>query len=664
MSANIEASLRLEIAQMQAALAKARGEITKLKDHAKREGAGLGQNLFKGILAIGGTGALIAAGNAALGTVTKMDRMNRAMLSLEGSAQRADARLAELRETSKLPGIGFEQAVAGDLRLRAVGLSADESKRALVEFGNALALAGGTAADLDGVILALGQIASKGKVSAEEINQIAERVPQVRAVMKDVFGTADTEVLQKMEMSAEQFITRLIDGFGQLQRASAGLDEKLNDAQQSINTMINEAAGPVVNELVPAFAELASSLAENKDAFVTLGQTAVTALGGIAEALGMLNDVGGGIGEGIGKMLGFGDVAPSSPAAANRRAQDQAGADDALAKYGPAKQYDATGKVIVPQEAGGPDGEKRKPAPPPEIVDKSAAAKKLREEEQARKALLEEQNRLSRLQLDDYLAILPPNLKLIEVQRQILALRENIETLPMHEIDKLKMQQELVRWQAEERDAKSDIADEAKRAADETRKAAEESAGKVEATSDFDAEMAIIDAKVKGNRDLAEQLQRQHDIEQMKRQIMQQQGVTAEEALSKATARVDAERKLNDEMTKARNSRYDAEGRREDGRKQIRGYSAETQGGADDARQRATDRMMAARDRVQRDYDRAFPGLDGQQAAGSQEGTSQLANKAAASEAASRTPAAGPAEQAAQLVVSILPQILSTLTGS
>lgn len=610
MSANIEASLTLQISQMQAALAKARGEITRIKEHAKKEGAGLGQNLFKGILVIGGTGALIAAGNAALGTVTKMDRMNRAMLSLEGSAQRADARLAELRETSKLPGIGFEQAVAGDLRLRVVGLSADESKRALVEFGNALALAGGTASDLDGVILALGQIASKGKVSAEEINQIAERVPQVRAVMKDVFGTADTEVLQKMEMSAEQFISRLIDGFGLLQRASAGLDEKLNDAQQSINAMINDAAGPVVNELVPAFAELASSLAANKDAFVVLGQTAVTALGGIAEALGVLNDVGSGIGEGIGKMLGFGDVSPTSTTAVNQRAQDQATADQALAQHGPAKQYDATGKVIVPQASGEPNGKKRELAPPPEIVDKSAAAKKLREEEQARKALMEEQKRLARLQLDDYLAILPPSLKLVEVQRQMLALRENIEGLPMHEIDKLKMQQELVRWQAEERSVKADIAEETKRATEEARKAAEESAAQTQASGDFDAEMSIIEAKLKGNRDLADELQRQYDIEQLKRQIMEQQGVAADDALSKATARVDAERKLNDEIAKSRN-RYDAEGRREDGRKQIKGYSAEQRGTADEARARAEQRMGDSRTRLQKDYERAFPGLDG-----------------------------------------------------
>ena len=49
MSANIEASLRLEIAQYQQSMAKARGEISKLKEHAKTESAGLGKNLFGGL---------------------------------------------------------------------------------------------------------------------------------------------------------------------------------------------------------------------------------------------------------------------------------------------------------------------------------------------------------------------------------------------------------------------------------------------------------------------------------------------------------------------------------------------------------------------------------------------------------------------------------------
>ena len=178
--------------------------------------------------------------------VKGMDRLRRSMTTLEGSAQSAEKRLAELREAAQLPGVDFEQAVKADVKLRSVGMSAELSKASITEMGNALALAGGTSADLEGVVLALTQIMSKGKISADEIGQIAERVPQVRAVMKDVFGTADTEALQKMRIDSEAFVEALIGGFSSLNRASAGLDEKLSD----LSTAVKIAADALLSGLV------------------------------------------------------------------------------------------------------------------------------------------------------------------------------------------------------------------------------------------------------------------------------------------------------------------------------------------------------------------------------------------------------------------------------
>ena len=220
--------------------------------------------------AIGGIGLGLLM-KQSLDTVVSMDRLRRGMRTLEGSAEGAEARLADLRETAKLPGVDFEQAVKADIKLRAVGVSADISKQAIIQFGNALSLAGGTASDLDGVILALTQIISKGKVSAEEINQIAERVPQVRRVMQNVFGTSDTDALQKMKMTAEEFVTSLIGGFSELDRATAGLDEQMSDINTSIKTATDAMMSGFIGESIGGMSELSSVVQDNIELLRDLG---------------------------------------------------------------------------------------------------------------------------------------------------------------------------------------------------------------------------------------------------------------------------------------------------------------------------------------------------------------------------------------------------------
>jgi len=148
------------------------------------------------------------------------DSQVRGLAAYAKNAQELQAQLARLQEIAKLPGLGLTEVRAGVLNLEAAGLNAQTAERALMAFGNALALVGKGKSELDGVILALGQIASKGSISAEEINQIAERVPQIRQVLVSAFGTASTEAIQKMGLSADVAIGKIIAGLEQLPKAT------------------------------------------------------------------------------------------------------------------------------------------------------------------------------------------------------------------------------------------------------------------------------------------------------------------------------------------------------------------------------------------------------------------------------------------------------------
>jgi tape measure domain-containing protein len=256
-------------------------------------------------LTIGVSAPLAALGVAAVKADADLEALRMGLISVSGSAAAADKQLARLAEVAKLPGLGFREAIQGSVNLQAAGFSAQLAERALKAFGNALATVGRGKADLDGVILALTQIQSKGKISAQDINQLAERLPQIRAAMKAAFGTADTEALQKMGISAQEFIERIMAEFEKLPPVTGGVKnafENIRDAAERAMAEFGAALRPGT-ELVTKFAEAAvSRLADLAKGFRELPpaiQATVVALGGLAVAAGPALAAIGQIGLGI-----------------------------------------------------------------------------------------------------------------------------------------------------------------------------------------------------------------------------------------------------------------------------------------------------------------------------------------------------------------------------
>lgn len=238
-------------------------------------------------------------------------------LALEGQIGSAEAARKEyelLRKEALKPGLGLEQALRGSVALQAVGLSAEKSRKTLSLFGNALALAGKGKAELDGVVLALTQISAKGKISAEEINQLAERLPQIRTLMKQAFGTADTEVLQKLGISAGDFIDKINAELEKLPPAAGGIKNSLENVGDAITQFL---AG-IGNEINKTFnlkkvgEDIADALGEalrwfqslddgTKKMIVQFGLFAVAA-GPVIKILGVMQST---VAQGVGLVRSF-----------------------------------------------------------------------------------------------------------------------------------------------------------------------------------------------------------------------------------------------------------------------------------------------------------------------------------------------------------------------
>lgn len=272
----------------QRGIAAAQKQAVAMSQKFEAAGAVLTRSLT---LPLGALGAL------SLRSAAQFDSLERGLRAVSKTAGDAEAQMARLRKVAELPGLGFREAIQGSINLQAAGLSANTAERALRAFGNALATVGKGRAELDGVVLALSQIQSKGKVSAEEINQLAERLPQIRVAIRDAFGTADTEAIQKLGITSQQFIEKVIQQFEKLPAVTGGIGnsfENLRDRAERSLASIGKALVPAAKAALDALDPLIEKAGQVADAFTKLPQpvqTATIALLGIAAAAGPISNI-------------------------------------------------------------------------------------------------------------------------------------------------------------------------------------------------------------------------------------------------------------------------------------------------------------------------------------------------------------------------------------
>lgn len=178
------------------------------------EAAQESSKVLAGILATVG----VAAGTAGLGLVKlagEAEQAQVAFTTLLGSAEKAQAFLGQLRDfAARTP---FEMAGLQDSsrKLLAFGFTAQQIIPMLTAVGDAVGSLGGSAEVMDRVVYALGQMQAKGKVSAEEMMQLAETGIPVWKMLADEIGVSIPEAMKMAEkgaISAGQAIPAILEG--------------------------------------------------------------------------------------------------------------------------------------------------------------------------------------------------------------------------------------------------------------------------------------------------------------------------------------------------------------------------------------------------------------------------------------------------------------------
>jgi tape measure domain-containing protein len=170
----------------------------------------------------------------------------------------------------------------------------------LTSIGNTAAAMGGGKDVIDGITTALAQMSAKGKVSAEEMNQLAERGVPAWRILADAIGIGVPEAMKLAEtgaINAAQAVPAILDGMNQRFGGSmAALSQTLTGQWSNFKDQITLALIPIGQALIPALQNLLQvmqpvlqSLADAAQWFGSLPQpvqNAALAFAALAAAIG------------------------------------------------------------------------------------------------------------------------------------------------------------------------------------------------------------------------------------------------------------------------------------------------------------------------------------------------------------------------------------------
>lgn len=234
---------------------------------------------------------LIAIGKSSLDAAVTIDSLKRGLTAIVGSADEAGKQLTRLTEIAKLPGIGFEEAIQGSIRLQAVGFSAADAEKALIQFSNAVALTGGGREELSRITVQLGQLAAKGKVLSQDLRPIIEAAPAVGRALKQAFGTVNADDIAALTTNSREFLDTLTKELERLPRAAAGARntfENFRDTVFRASAAIGDALIPVLTKLIDFSAPIIIKLAEAFKQLPAPIQTIAVLMGAMTAAAGPL----------------------------------------------------------------------------------------------------------------------------------------------------------------------------------------------------------------------------------------------------------------------------------------------------------------------------------------------------------------------------------------
>jgi tape measure domain-containing protein len=200
-----------------------------------------------------------------------MEQSELAWETILGSSDKAKETLKELQTMGAETPFEFEGLDKAAKMLNMAGFEGKNLFETLTNVGDAVSAVGGGQEELEGVARAIFQMSSKGKISAEEMNQMAERGIPAWKMIADEMGKPVSELMKMSEqgkLMAEDVLPLLIDGMGnkfggamdKQSKSFNGLMSTLKDNLKIFSAQLTEGAFERIKGFLPPIIELVDKL--------------------------------------------------------------------------------------------------------------------------------------------------------------------------------------------------------------------------------------------------------------------------------------------------------------------------------------------------------------------------------------------------------------------
>jgi len=231
-------------------------------------------NILRGGLVALGTGALL---NAVKGVTLEVinqaaafEQTEIAFTTLLGSGEAAATFLNQLADFAAKTPFSLEGLTQASQRLLNMGIELESIIPMMTSVGDVVAALGGGSVEIDRVTVALSQMSARGKVSANEMNQLAEVGIPGWELLATTLGTTKAEAMKMAEqgnIASEVFIDAFVAMEGPLEKMSGAMEAQsrtwnglMSTVIDSVKAISREVGGPLLDTLKPALEWLTGAL--------------------------------------------------------------------------------------------------------------------------------------------------------------------------------------------------------------------------------------------------------------------------------------------------------------------------------------------------------------------------------------------------------------------
>lgn len=240
----------------------------RLDDSAFNRGMDTSRNRFSsmggalvglaGKMAIAAGGAFSAAlvAKTGVGYNAMMEQSGVAWETILGDAKKAQDTIKMLQTMGAATPFEFEGLDKAAKTLTLAGFGGKDLEKTLTRVGDAVSAVGGGQSELEGVSMALFQMSAKGKVSAEEMNQMAERGLPVWDMLAKSMGKSVPELMKMSsegKLLANDALPALVQGFdrfkGSMDKQSTTFNGMMSTMMDGLKMLAGEISKPLFNAL-------------------------------------------------------------------------------------------------------------------------------------------------------------------------------------------------------------------------------------------------------------------------------------------------------------------------------------------------------------------------------------------------------------------------------